>query len=114
MNFSWQGGSGRWYEFDVAREKAVWGPEGGLYMFVKPGDYPSMEAGGPICLYAAMAESFEHALARHELWQAAHTLGAREVHLLVIEDAVRRERVLKDILNAQTPILNRQPMRRVA
>jgi hypothetical protein len=114
VNFSWQGASGRWHEFGVAREMANWARAGGVYLFVKPGDYPNMEAGGPVCLFAAMTDSFAESLARHELWQAAHTLGAREVHLMLIEDPVRRERVLKDILQAHTPILNRQSLRRVA
>jgi hypothetical protein len=113
-NFSWQGASGRWYEFDVARERAEWARSGGVYLFVKPGDYPNMEAGGPVCLFAATTDCFEASLTRNEKWPDAHDLGAREVHLLVIDDELKRERVLKDIQRAHTPILNRQILRRVA
>ncbi|MCR6645086.1 MAG: hypothetical protein NVV62_11585 [Terricaulis sp.] len=34
--YSWQGASGRWYEFEVARAARAWEPLGGVYMFVKP------------------------------------------------------------------------------
>lgn len=114
MTYSWQGGSGRWYEMDVARAKRAWEPVGGIYMFVKPGDYPTMEAGGPVVLYAAETHSFADALARHEMWQPAQQLGAAEIHLVVVQDPKLRERVIKDLLEAQTPILNRQMLRRVA
>lgn len=114
MGFSWQGMSGRWYEFDVARAKRAWEPMGGLYLFVKPGDYPTMEAGGPVCLYGSQCDSFETALARHEMWASAQQLGAQEIHLVAISNPELRARVLKDILDAQTPILNRQMLRRVA
>lgn len=114
MTFSWQGASGRWYEFDVARAKRPWEPIGGLYMFVKPGDYPTMEAGGPVCLYIAQTESFLDALARHEMWASAQQLGAQEIHLVAVSNPSLRARILKDLLDAQTPILNRQMLRRVA
>ena len=48
------------------------------------------------------------------MWQAAENLGAKEIHLLTIKDDQTRERVLKDILEAQAPILNRNMLRRVA
>ncbi|MES1158368.1 MAG: hypothetical protein ABUL42_00590 [Terricaulis silvestris] len=114
MSFSWQGASGRWYEFDVARAKRVWEPFGGIYMFVKPGDPPTNEAGGPVALLIAQTHDFAQALARHEMWPAAQQLGAGEVHLLVIENPELRKQVEKDLLAAQTPILNRQMLRRVA
>jgi hypothetical protein len=114
MSFSWQGASGRWYEFEVARSKRAWDPVGGLYMFVKPGDYPTMEAGGPICLYLGAGESLADALARHDLWPAAQQLGAAEIHLLTMKDETARARVAKDLLDAHTPVLNKQSLRRVA
>lgn len=114
MSFSWQGASGRWYEFDVARAKRAWEPVGGVYMFVKPGDYPTMEAAGPVTLFIARTSNFEETLARHEMWQSAQQLGAGEIHLLVVPDEATRIRVEKDLLDAQTPILNRQMLRRVA
>ncbi len=40
--------------------------------------------------------------------------GAAEIHLLAIRDEEARARVEKDILEAQTPILNRNMLRRVA
>lgn len=114
MTFSWQGASGRWYEFDVARAKRAWEPIRGVYIFVKPGDYPTMEAGGPIALYIARTHSFEEALARHDMWAPAQQLGVQEIHLLAIPDEAVCARVEKDLLDAQTPILNRQMLRRVA
>ncbi|MES1200418.1 MAG: hypothetical protein ABUS57_03105 [Pseudomonadota bacterium] len=114
MSFSWQGLSGRWYDFDVARAKRAWDTLGGVYMFVKSGDYPTMEAGGPIALFVAKTNDFSQALARHEMWQAAQQLGASEIHLLVIESEALRIQVEQDLLKAQTPILNRQMLRRVA
>lgn len=114
MSFSWQGASGRWYDFEVARAKRTWEPVGGIYMFVKPGDYPTMEAGGPIALFIAKTNDMAAALARHDMWQAAQQLGAAEVHLLVIENDAMRMQVEQDLLNAHTPILNRQMLRRVA
>lgn len=107
MSFSWQGASGTWYEFDVARTRRAWEPTGGLFMFVKPGDYPTMEAGGPICLYLEQTNSLEQALARHEQWTAATELGAGEIHLLVEPDATKRARIEQDLLKAQSPVLNR-------
>ncbi|HVY83731.1 MAG TPA: hypothetical protein VG943_01250 [Caulobacterales bacterium] len=114
MSFSWQGLSGRWYDFDVARAKRAWEPLGGIYMFVKPGDYPTMEAGGPIALFIAKTHDFSQSLARHDMWQAAQQLGANEIHLIVIENEALRAQVEQDLLAAQTPILNRQMLRRVA
>ncbi|MGE0044233.1 MAG: hypothetical protein AB7J28_14665 [Hyphomonadaceae bacterium] len=114
MSFSWQGASGRWYEVNVARAKRVWDPVGGIYMFVKPGDYPTMEAGGPVMLFLAATPNFEQALARHEMWAAAQQLGAAEIHLLAVPDETHRKKVEKDLLDAHTPILNRQMLRRVA
>lgn len=110
MNFSWQGASGRWYEFDVAKSKRAWEPVGGVYMFVKPGDYPTMEAGGPVCLYMAHTSNFADSLARHDMWSAAQTLGAAEIHLLPIADTGKRAAIENDIFKAHTPILNRQAM----
>jgi hypothetical protein len=110
--YSWQGVSGRWFEFDVARAARAWEPEGGLYMFVKPHD-PNQDWGGPICLFTAKTDDFSRALARHDMWQAAENLGAREIHLLVVRDHERRAEIERDILEAQAPILNRS-LRRVA
>lgn len=112
--FNWQGGSGRWFEFEIARAQRDWEPVGGVYMFVKPHDQPSQDWGGPICLFAAQTADFSTTLARHDMWQAAENLGAREIHLLTIKEEQTRERVLKDILEAQAPILNRNMLRRVA
>jgi hypothetical protein len=114
MSFSWQGASGHWYAFEVARAKRAWDAVGGLYMFVKPGDYPTMEAGGPICLYLGTTDNFADALARHDLWAAAQQLGAAEIHLLPTKDARACARAAKDILDAHTPVLNKQTLRRVA
>ena len=111
MSFSWQGGSGQWYEFDVARARRAWEPVGGLYMFVKPGDYPTMEAGGPICLFVAQTASFEEDLARNEAWAGAQALGAGEIHLLIEPDPNRRGRIFADLLEAQSPVLNRHMLR---
>ena len=111
-SFSWQGASGRWYEFDVAKAARAWDPVGGLYMFVKPQD-PSLDWGGPICLFVAKTNDFSVTLARHDMWQAAENLGAREIHLLDVRDPERRAEIERDILEAQAPILNRQ-LRRVA
>ncbi len=114
MSFSWQGASGRWYEMDVVRAKRAWDATGGVYMFVKPGDGHMMEAGGPVSLYVASTHSFEEALSRHEMWQPAQQLGAAEIHLIAVADDALRAKVEKDLLDAQTPILNRQMLRRVA
>lgn len=114
MSFSWQGASGRWYEFEVARAKRAWEPVGGLYMFVKPGDLPTMEAGGPTCLYLAQTASFAESLARHDAWGAAQSLGAAEIHLLVVHDPAKRALIEQDIWKSHTPILNRQQARPAA
>lgn len=111
MSFTWQGASGTWYEFDVARTKRAWEPVGGIYMFVKPGDMPTMEAGGPICLFLGSTNSLADALARHDQWNPAQTLGAAEIHLLVCTDAYQRVKIEQDILKAQRPILNRLTQR---
>lgn len=108
--FSWQGASGCWYAFDVARAKRVWEPTGGIYLFVKPGDYPTYEAGGPICLYIAQTHSFAESLARHDVWGAAQALGAAEIHLLPVADARRRAEIEQDIFKSHKPILSRQTM----
>ena len=110
--YSWQGASGRWYEFDVARAARAWEPAGGIYMFVKPHDQ-SLDWGGPICLFLARTDNFSVTLARHDMWQAAENLGAREIHLLEVREPERRAEIERDILEAQAPILNRQ-LRRVA
>ncbi|MBL8532077.1 MAG: hypothetical protein JNK94_10115 [Hyphomonadaceae bacterium] len=111
--FSWQGASGRWYEFEIARAQRAWEPVGGLYMFVKPHDH-SFDWGGPISLFVAKTDDFSQALARHDMWAAAENLGAKEIHLLVIKDPQTRARVEKDLLDAQQPILNKNMLRRVA
>ena len=114
MNFSWQGAKGKWYEFDVARAKRMWEPIGGVYMFVKPGDYPTMEAGGPITLYVAATHNFFDALSRHDMWAAAQQLGAAEIHLLAVPHEDDRERIMMELIEAHTPILNRPMLRQVA
>lgn len=106
--FSWQGASGRWYPFDVARAKRAWEPTGGIYLFVKPGDYPTYEAGGPICLYIAQTDSFAQSLARHDVWGAAQALGAAEIHLLPEPDPRRRAEIEQDIFKSHKPLLSRQ------
>jgi hypothetical protein len=112
--FSWQGASGRWYEADVVRAKRAWEPVGGVYMFVKPGDFPSWEAGGPVALYVAQTDNFAATLTRHdEMWASAQQLGAGEIHLIEVAEPALRIRVERD-LEAQTPILNKQMLRRVA
>ncbi len=112
--YSWQGASGRWYEFDIARAARAWDQTGGVYMFVKPHDPREHEWGGPVCLFVAKTDDFSRTLARHDMWQAAQNLGAAEVHLVVIGDETTRARVEQDLLKAQTPILNRNMLRRVA
>lgn len=114
MSFSWQGNSGRWYEFDVARAKRVWEPTAGIYVFVKPGDLPTLEAGGPVPLYIAGTSSFIDALSRNDMWGAAQQLGAAEIHLMAVPDERERARIEADLLGAHMPILNRQTLRRVA
>ena len=113
MIYNWQGASGRWYEFEIARAQRDWEPVGGVYMFVKPPEQPSQDWGGPICIFAARTNDFSQTLTRHDMWQAAENLGAREIHLLVIKDEQTRTRVERDLLDAQQPILNRK-LRRVA
>lgn len=112
--YKWQGASGRWYDFEVARAKRAWETVGGLYMFVKPPEQMAQDWGGPITLFIGRTENFSATLARHDMWQAAEQLGAREIHLLTIKDPQTRERVEADILEAQRPILNRNQLRRVA
>jgi len=112
--YNWQGASGRWYEFEIARAQRAWEPHGGVYMFVKPPEQPALDWGGPICLYVARSNDFSQTLTRHDMWQAAENLGAREIHLLMIKDDQTRARVEKDLLEAQAPILNRNMLRRVA
>lgn len=111
--YSWQGASGRWYEFEIARAARAWEPTGGVYMFVKPHD-PAQDWGGPIALFVARSDDFSATLARHDMWAAAENLGAKEIHLLVIKEASQRQFVEKDLLEAQAPILNRNMLRRVA
>jgi hypothetical protein len=113
-NYSWQGASGRWYEFDIARAPRVWERIGGIYMFVKPPEQPSHDWGGPITLFLARTDDFSIALARHDMWAAAQNLGAKEIHLLAIKDDQTRARVERDLLEAQVPILNKSGLRRVA
>jgi hypothetical protein len=113
-SYNWQGGSGRWYEFEIARAQRAWEPVGGVYMFVKPHDQPSQDWGGPISLFVAKTDDFSTSLARHDMWRAAENLGAKEIHLLVVKDPQARARVEKDLLEAQSPILNRNMLRRVA
>jgi len=112
--YNWQGGSGRWYEFEIARAQRVWEPIGGIYMFVKPHDQPAQDWGGPISLFVAKTDDFSVTLMRHDMWRAAESLGAKEIHLLVAKDPAARDRVEKDLLEAQAPILNRNMLRRVA
>jgi hypothetical protein len=118
--YSWQDASGRWHEFEVARQARNWAPEGGLYMFVKPRDTaPTRDGGppqwgGPIALFLGKTDNFANSLARHDMWQAAENLGAKEIHLLPIKEAQTRDWVEKDLLEAQCPILNRNGLRRVA
>jgi hypothetical protein len=114
VSFSWQGASGRWYEFDVARAKRQWQPVAGIYMFVKPGDYPTMEAGGPVCLFIAQTHSFADALARNEAWAPAQSLGAAEIHLVEIADPAARAEIEHDLQRSHTPILNRPAARAAA
>ncbi|MFT3728386.1 MAG: hypothetical protein QM759_11235 [Terricaulis sp.] len=119
--YSWQGNSGRWYEFEVVRAQRDWEVVGGIYMFVKPKD-PEQPSplhtvpnwGGPIALFLAKTEDFSQTLARHEMWRAAENLGAKEIHLMIVHDPRNRERFERDILDAQTPILNRSLLRKVA
>jgi hypothetical protein len=119
--YAWQGNSGRWYEFEVVRAQRDWEPSGGLYMFVKPKDPDPVNPlhavpnwGGPIALFLAKTDNFAQTLARHEMWQAAENLGAKEIHILSIRDPNTRQMVERDIQEAQTPILNRSMLRRVA
>ena len=114
VSYSWQGASGRWYEFDVAKAKRAWETTGGIYMFVKPNENPAGEWGGPICLYLGGAKDFSVTLERHNMWAAADQLGAKEIHLLIIPDEALRAKVERDLLEAQVPYLNRQQLRRVA
>ena len=114
MSYSWQGGSGRWYQFEVAKAKRNWDPVGGVYMFVKPSDSPTGEWGGPICLFLGSTDSLAAALERHNYWAAANQLGAAEVHILPIHDEALRRQVEADLLDAQRPILNRPQMKRAA
>lgn len=112
--YSWQGQSGRWYEFEVVRARRAWETVGGIFMFVKPHNQPALDWGGPIALYLAKTDDFSVSLARHEMWHAAENLGAAEIHLLAIKDGQTRARVEKDLIEAQSPILNRNMLRRVA
>ena len=95
--FNWQGGSGRWFEFEIARAQRDWESVGGVYMFVKPHDQPSQDWGGPICLFAAQTADFSATLNRHDMWQAAENLGAREIVNLIIAE-IRRGRRQTDLL----------------
>lgn len=112
--YSWQSACGRWLEFEVARTLRTWPAEGGIYMFVKPHDAATQQWGGPIVLFIGRTHDFSSTLGRHDMWQAAENLGAREIHLLPIKEDQTRERVEKDLLEAQRPILNRNMLRRVA
>lgn len=111
MSYSWQGASGRWYEFDVARAERVWDQTGGVYMFVKPHNPRESEWGGPVCLFLEKTPDFAQALRGNVMWRSAQHLGAGEVHLLTISDPREREAVELDLLQAQTPLLNRQRRR---
>ncbi len=111
MQFSWQGISRTWYEFEVVRAQRLWEPKPGVYMFVKPGDYPTMEACGPVALYIQATDNFHEALSRNNSWGAAQSLGAQEVHLLEIADPAKRAAVEQDLIRSHTPILNPKQQR---
>lgn len=111
MSFSWQGATGEWFEFDVARALRVWESVGGVFMFVRPGDGATYEAFGPLCLYIEETANLADALARHIRWDAAKELGAAEIHLRVEPDAAKRARLFADLLKAQSPVLNRHAAR---
>ena len=49
----------------------------------------------------------------HQYWAAAEALGAKEIHLFPVSDAVERQVIELDLVRAQTPILNRD-QRKVA
>jgi len=112
--YNWQSACGRWLEFEVVRAQRDWDQAGGIYMFVKPHDPQAGPYGGPICLFIGKTDDFSQALARHDMWQAAENLGAREIHLITIRHDETRARVMTDLLEAQCPILNKSMLRRVA
>ena len=88
-------------EFEVVRAQRDWEQVGGIYMFVKPHD--GSQFGGPICLFIGKTDDFSQALARHDMWQAAENLGAREIHLITIKHDETRGRVMKDLMEAAMP-----------
>jgi hypothetical protein len=106
MGFSWQGASGQWFEFDVARARRAWDDVGGIYMFVKPGDTPTMEAGGPISLFMGQTTSLADSLAQNPRWEASAALGAAEIHLMIEPDPAKRARIFDDLAKAQKPVVN--------
>jgi hypothetical protein len=112
--YNWQGACGRWYEFEIVRAQRDWERVGGIYMFVKPHEQQTLLWGGPISLFIAKTDNFATTLTRHEMWQAAENLGAREIHILPVREEQTRTRLLADLLEAQRPILNRNMLRRVA
>lgn len=111
MSYNWQGASGCWYEFEVVSAARAWEDVGGVYLFVKPHNKADREWGGPICLFLAGTDSFEQALSGNTLWRSAQHLGAQEVHLLRVSEPRQREQIIRDLLEAQVPILNRQQRR---
>lgn len=111
--YNWQSASGRWHEFEVVRAQRAWEQVGGVYVFVKPHE-AQLLWGGPTPLYIAKTDNFAAALARHDMWAAAESMGAREIHILPIKDEQTRTRLLNDLLEAQKPILNRNMLQRAA
>ena len=76
-------------------------------MFVKPGDSPTMEAGGPICLFMGQSPSLADSLAQNPRWGPSQELGAAEIHLLIEPDAAKRAGIFDDIAKAQKPVVNK-------
>ena len=101
------GPSNKIYHFEIWFKESEFEDVGGVYIFSKiETSLGGKELIRHIHLYIGETNSFKERLDNHEKWDDAIEHGAQMILLLPENDADRRKKVEKDLIEEYNPILN--------
>jgi hypothetical protein len=90
------------YDFTVYPATGVtWGDVGGVYIFAGHNPQNQWQA-----YYVGQTESFQRRLPGHERWKEAARMGATDIHARVVQQALSRDAIERELIHAFQPPLN--------
>lgn len=104
-SFIFRTSNGQSYQFSWHNKLSAWSAKPGIYCFGRP------SAGllqSPSIYYVGQTDSFHNRLPCHERWDEAVRRGATMVAAVIVENALVRDYIEREMIQQLQPVLNQQ------